>query len=149
ALDRRLVRQRGRPALLRAAGLPAGRRVPVPRGPGARPGIHPAAHHAVSRAGGMSAGAPAAGRVLLVHGLWMPPLAMRWFASKLRALGFDTGVVGYRSIVGSTGAAVERIRGRLRGGGPTHVVGHSLGGLLALEAVRGEPSLPVARIACL
>ncbi len=97
----------------------------------------------------MSAGAPAAGRVLLVHGLWMPPLAMRWFASKLRALGFDTGVVGYRSIIGSTGAAVERIRGRLRGGGPTHVVGHSLGGLLALEAVRGEPSLPVARIACL
>ena len=67
-------------------------------------------------------------RVLLVHGLWMPPLAMRRVATRLRALGFATETVGYRSIVGSTGAAVARIRDRLRGAPPTHVVGHSLGG---------------------
>lgn len=88
-------------------------------------------------------------RVLLVHGLWMPPLAMRRFATRLRALGFATETVGYRSIVGSTGAAVARIRDRLRGAPPTHVVGHSLGGLLALEAVRAEPGLPVGRVVCL
>lgn len=88
-------------------------------------------------------------RVLLIHGLWMPPLAMRRFAARLRAEGFVTGILGYRSIVGSTGAAVDAVRDRLRGGPPTHVVGHSLGGLMALEALRAEPTLPVARVVCL
>jgi len=87
--------------------------------------------------------------VLLTHGLWMPPLAMRRFASRLRESGYATGVIGYRSIFGSTGDAVRAIRERLRGGPPTHVVGHSLGGLVALEALRAEPSLPVARVVCL
>ena len=90
-----------------------------------------------------------AGHVLLVHGLWMPPFAMRRFASCLRAEGWSTSIIGYRSIAGSTEAAVRRIRDALRDGPPAHVVGHSLGGLLALEALRGEPALPVARIACL
>lgn len=88
-------------------------------------------------------------RVLLVHGLWMPPLAMHRLASRLQAAGHATGIIGYRSIVGSTQAAVRVVRERLRGGPPTHVIGHSLGGLMALEALRAEPSLPVARVVCL
>ncbi len=96
-----------------------------------------------------SGAGPQASRVLLVHGLWMPPLSMWRFAARLRAHGFDTGVLGYRSIVGSTAAAVDAVRERLRGGPPTHVVGHSLGGLMALEALRVEPTLPVARLVCL
>ena len=88
-------------------------------------------------------------RVLLVHGLWMPPLAMRRLASCLAAHGFETGVLGYRSILGSTAAAVDAVRDRLRGGPASHVVGHSLGGLMVLEALRAEPSLPVARVVCL
>lgn len=79
----------------------------------------------------------------------MPPLAMRRFAAGLRAHGHATGIFGYRSILGSTGAAVDAVRERLRGGPPTHVVGHSLGGLMALEALRAEPALPVARVVCL
>jgi len=79
----------------------------------------------------------------------MPPLAMRRFAAGLAAHGYATAILGYRSIVGSTAAAVDAVRERLRGGPPTHVAGHSLGGLMALEALRAEPSLPVARVACL
>nr|WP_243708145.1 alpha/beta fold hydrolase [Luteimonas arsenica] len=92
---------------------------------------------------------PAARHVLLLHGLWMPPLAMHRFAVQLREAGHATDVIGYRSIVGSTEAGVARIRERLRGGPPTHVIGHSLGGLMALEALRAEPTLPVARMVCL
>ncbi len=93
--------------------------------------------------------APAARHVLLLHGLWMPPLAMHRFAAQLREAGHATDVIGYRSIVGSTEAGVARIRDRLRGGPPTHLIGHSLGGLMALEALRAEPTLPVARMVCL
>lgn len=87
--------------------------------------------------------------VLLVHGLWMPPLAMHRLATRLQSGGFDTRIAGYRSIVGSTGAAVRSLRDRLRGRPPTHIVAHSLGGLIALEALRAEPSLPVTRVVCL
>lgn len=96
-----------------------------------------------------STGTPAVRHVLLLHGLWMPPLAMRRFASQLRSAGWTTAILGYRSIVGSTEAAVGSVRELLRDGPPTHIVAHSLGGLMALEAVRAEPSLPVARVVCL
>lgn len=79
----------------------------------------------------------------------MPPLAMGRLAGKLRQAGFLPSVLGYRSIVGSTAAAVGAVRERLRGAPPTHVVGHSLGGLMVLEALRAEPMLPVARVVCL
>ncbi|GGJ99819.1 alpha/beta fold hydrolase [Luteimonas terricola] len=99
--------------------------------------------------GGPGRALPTATRVLLVHGLWMPPLAMRRLASRLGAAGYGTDIVGYRSIVGSTDSAVRRVRERLRDGPATHVVGHSLGGLMALEALRSEPTLPVTRVVCL
>src|SRR5690606_25026992 len=54
-----------------------------------------------------------------------------------------------RSIFGSTEAAVSQVRDRLRGAPASHVIGHSLGGLMALEALRAEPTLPVARVVCL
>lgn len=92
---------------------------------------------------------PGVRRVLLVHGLWMPPLAMGRLAARLRAAGLAPSVLGYRSIAGSTRAAVDAVRERLREAAPTHVVGHSLGGLMALEALRAEPTLPVARVVCL
>lgn len=92
---------------------------------------------------------PAARRVLLVHGLWMPPMAMRRFASRLRAAGYDTDIAGYRSIVGTTDAAVRQLHDRLRDAPATHVIGHSLGGLVALEALRADPTLPVQRMVCL
>ncbi len=97
----------------------------------------------------MSVRSSGVARVLLLHGLWMPPLAMRRFAAGLRARGYATDILGYRSIFGSTEAAVRSVREGLREGPPTHLVGHSLGGLMALEALRAEPSLPVARVACL
>ena len=33
--------------------------------------------------------------------------------------------------------------------GPVALVGHSLGGLVALEALRRQPDLPVSRVVCL
>lgn len=88
-------------------------------------------------------------RVVLLHGLWMPPTAMHWFAGRLRAAGYDTEVFGYRSIFGSPDLAVAQLRARLLAGGEAHLVGHSLGGLVALQALAADPDLPVARVACL
>jgi pimeloyl-ACP methyl ester carboxylesterase len=87
-------------------------------------------------------------RVLLLHGLWMPALAMRPLARRLSAAGFEPEVFGYHAALGGPEAAIERLGGRLRER-PAHVVAHSLGGLITLQALEREPDLPVSRVVCL
>lgn len=87
-------------------------------------------------------------RVVLLHGLWMPGMAMHWLAARLRGAGFDTEVFAYPSIAGGPEQAVPRLVEVLRRG-PAHVVAHSLGGMVALQALCDEPALDVPRMACL
>lgn len=87
-------------------------------------------------------------RVVLLHGLWMPGMAMHWLAARLHGAGFDTEVFAYPSIAGGPEQAVPRLVEVLRRG-PAHVVAHSLGGLVALQALCDEPTLDVPRMACL
>jgi len=88
-------------------------------------------------------------RVLLLHGIWNARLWLSPLARKLRAAGFEPRIWGYGSVLGGPGRAVPALIEALRGGAPTHVVGHSLGGLIALDALRRAPDLPVARVVCL
>ena len=93
---------------------------------------------------------PGGRRVLLVHGLWNAKLWLTPLAWRLRRSGFEVEGFGYPSIVGgaeaAVGALVEHLR---REPGELDLVGHSLGGLIALEALRREPGLPVRRVVCL
>lgn len=88
-------------------------------------------------------------RVVLLHGLWMPGLAMRWFAAQLAAAGFAPEIFSYRSVAEGPDNAVPRLVAHLRAGGPAHVVAHSLGGLIALQALCDAPDLAVQRVVCL
>lgn len=88
-------------------------------------------------------------RVLLLHGLWMVGLTMRRFARGLQAAGFAPEIIGYDSIAGGPNPAVQRLHAALRDGGPAHVVGHSLGGLVAVRELTEHPDVPVGRVVCL
>ncbi len=87
-------------------------------------------------------------RVVLLHGLWVPALSMRWLAQRLTTAGFDTELFAYASVAGGPQAAVPRLIETLRRA-PAHVVAHSLGGLVALQALREQPDLHVPRLVCL
>lgn len=93
-------------------------------------------------------GAPAR-RVVLLHGIWMAGVTMQWFGTRLRAAGFAPETFGYHSIVGGPDEAVPRLAEQLRAGPETDIVAHSLGGLVALQALAAEPDLPVRRVVCL
>ena len=87
--------------------------------------------------------------MLLVHGLlnadwWLLPLAVR-----LRAEGFETELFGYSSLLDGPQRAVPRLVQRLAMNRIEAIVGHSLGGLIALEALRAAPDARVARVVCL
>ncbi|HSM10205.1 MAG TPA: alpha/beta hydrolase, partial [Lysobacter sp.] len=87
-------------------------------------------------------------RVVLVHGLWMPGLSMRWLSGQLTMAGFEPEQFTYPTVAGGPEAALPRLAETLRRA-PAHVLAHSLGGLVTLSALQREPDLPVARVVCL
>jgi len=88
-------------------------------------------------------------RVLLVHGLLNSDYWLTVLSRRLRAEGFDTAIFGYGSIFGGPGKAVTRLRERLQRERFDALVGHSLGGLVALEALGEAPDSSVSRLVCL
>jgi len=88
-------------------------------------------------------------RVVLVHGLWMPGASMHWLSLQLRDAGFAPEVFSYHSVADGPDLAVPRLVETLQAGEPADIVAHSLGGLIALQALRETPALPVSRVVCL
>jgi len=89
-------------------------------------------------------------RVLLIHGIWNLRAWLLPLARRLRAAGFDAEVFGYASIFDRPDTAISHLVARLRNADrPVSLIGHSLGGLIALETLRQTPDLPVPRVVCL
>ena len=88
--------------------------------------------------------------VILLHGLMMRRPALLPMAWRLRAQGFEPELFAYSTLWRDPEAAIERLGSRLLAYGdrPVHVVAHSLGGLVALEALKRNPGLPVGRVVC-
>ena len=87
--------------------------------------------------------------VVLLHGIWNTRLWLAPLAARLRGAGFAPRVFGYASVFGGLEQALPQLIQALRDAAPTHLLGHSLGGMVALEALRRAPDLPVARVVCL
>ena len=88
-------------------------------------------------------------RIVLLHGIWNARAWVGPLAWRLRAQGFMVDTFGYPSVFGGPEVAVPQLVEHLRGRGPVALVGHSLGGLVALEALRVAPELEVPRVVCL
>lgn len=88
-------------------------------------------------------------RVLLVHGLLNANYWLWRLSTRLRAQGFDTEIFGYPSVLGGPDRAIPRLVERLRQRPVDALVGHSLGGLIALEALRSTPEVAVPRVVCM
>lgn len=88
-------------------------------------------------------------RVVLLHGLWMPGAAMHWLAARLKEEGFAPEVFTYHSVADGPDMAVPRLIELLDSSDGADIVAHSLGGLIALQALCESPHLPVARVVCL
>jgi pimeloyl-ACP methyl ester carboxylesterase len=87
--------------------------------------------------------------VLLVHGMWMRGITMHWLATRLRRRGFEPRTFEYFSLLQDTDAVVARLADALRERPGTHVLAHSLGGLLALRAAEQVGADNIGRIVCM
>ncbi len=88
-------------------------------------------------------------KVLLVHGIWNARHWLAPFAVRLRREGLAAELFGYDSVLRDPERAGDRLIERLRRRPVELLVGHSLGGLIILEALRRAPELAVTRVVCL
>lgn len=89
--------------------------------------------------------------VLLVHGLWMNRVVMLYLARQLRRRGFDARAVGYYSAMHDLARNAQLVAGAIAATDAPriHLVAHSLGGVVALAALRDPPDPRVRRIVLL
>jgi len=75
---------------------------------------------------------------ILVHGLWVPAAVMAPLAARLSAKGYRCHLFSYAGRARPLAAHAERLARYAREIGRAHFVGHSLGGLVVLEALQGH-----------
>lgn len=105
----------------------------------------------LSFASTMPAAAPGEA-VVLVHGLWMTGLESSLLRNRLRDdYGFATRQYSYQSVQLGLDENVRRLAAFIAGtpGHTLHLVGHSLGGLLALHLLVRQPLERPGRVVCL
>ena len=85
--------------------------------------------------------------VVLLHGLWTNRLIMHYLARKLAAAGYAPCTITYPSMRGRMEEHVALVAKRVAAidSPRVHLVGHSLGGLLALRYLQGESDGRVGR----
>jgi pimeloyl-ACP methyl ester carboxylesterase len=86
---------------------------------------------------------------ILVHGLWVPAAVMAPLAARLSAQGFRCHLFSYFGRGRPLAAHAERLARCARDVGPAHFVGHSLGGLVILEALQRHTEVQVGRVVLL
>jgi pimeloyl-ACP methyl ester carboxylesterase len=86
--------------------------------------------------------------VVLVHGIWMTGLEMRWLGRRLAARGFLPSHFHYRSTRRPPEENACRLGHYLQGLelDRLHLVGHSLGGVVLLHLFEQFPDLPPGRV---
>lgn len=94
--------------------------------------------------------------VVLLHGLWMRGFSMLALRARLLREGFTVHGFEYASVMSQPAHTLMRLQraiGALASGGDAaarvHLVGHSLGGIFALQCASDAVDLPPGRIVCL
>jgi pimeloyl-ACP methyl ester carboxylesterase len=87
--------------------------------------------------------------VILAHGLWVPGVLMRPLAMRLEGAGFRCHTFSYLGTARPMEDHCDRLARLARALGPAHFVGHSMGGLVVLEALIRFPDLAAGRVVLL
>ncbi|MGE0558969.1 MAG: esterase/lipase family protein [Burkholderiales bacterium] len=86
--------------------------------------------------------------VIVVHGLWLHGMVMGWLARRIAQRGFDTHTYSYPSVQLTLSENAARLAQFCKkfAAPRVHIVGHSLGGLIALKMLETTPEMHCGRL---
>lgn len=88
--------------------------------------------------------------VIVIHGLWMTGVEASVLRGRLAERGFGVEQYHYRSVTMDVETVVRELHARILAvPGPAHLVGHSLGGLVALRLAERLPDLELGHVVLL
>ena len=89
--------------------------------------------------------------VILLHGLWMRGFTLAALRRRIERAGFAVESFDYASVMRDPDLSVSNLLARARSikSKKIHFVGHSLGGLIALQALGQASDLPAGHVVCL
>jgi len=89
--------------------------------------------------------------VILLHGLWMRAFTLGALRRRLERSGYSVEHFDYASVFRGPEVSIEQLLRRAESvsGRNLHFVGHSLGGLIAMQALQRQPGLISGRVVCL
>ena len=89
--------------------------------------------------------------VVCLHGWWMPTREVALVRNRLQKYAFDARLFGYPSVRRTLDESARSLIDFLLSldADRVHLVGHSLGGIVALRALALAPNLPGGRVVCL
>lgn len=91
-------------------------------------------------------------RVVCLHGIWMPGAGMMFVKRRLEsACGFSADLFSYTPVTTTLNEVANELADFVASGGdePTHLVGHSLGGVVVLRTLALRPDILVDRVVCM
>jgi pimeloyl-ACP methyl ester carboxylesterase len=89
-------------------------------------------------------------RVVCLHGIWMPGAGMLFVKLRLEAeSGFDVALFSFAPVAESLDDVAGKLADFVAAGDPAHIVGYSLGGVVALRMLALHPEVEVRRVVCL
>ena len=99
----------------------------------------------------MTANANMNEHIILLHGLWMRAFTLVALRRRLEREGYSVEVFDYASVFRGVDAGIEQLLARSSAARSkkVHFVGHSLGGLVALQALQRDPDATDGRVVCL
>lgn len=87
--------------------------------------------------------------MILVHGLWVPGVVMQPLAARLERAGYRCHTFSYMGAGRPLEVHAERLARCARDIGRAHFIGHSLGGLVVMEALNAHADVQVGRVVLL
>ena len=88
--------------------------------------------------------------VICLHGIWMPGAGMLYVKHRLEAeAGYRASLFSYAPVTETLDDNAGKLAAVIGNNGRTHLVAHSLGGIVTLRALALYPRLPVGRVVCL
>jgi pimeloyl-ACP methyl ester carboxylesterase len=90
--------------------------------------------------------------IICLHGIWMPGVELIFLKHRLQTQhGFQCEMFTYPSVNGTLDENAQRLADFVLAQNldEVHLIGHSLGGVLALRMLAMHPDMPVTRIICL